>query len=241
MPENTNISEKEHKFLQEYALDNITGNIVLDYIRTLVPEKKEYLKEIEKQCIDEGYAQIQPEISTFLSVICKIKRPKKILEIGTCVGYSAFVMLEACRDNTDFIGIDTIERYEYMYVRAKENIKKYDADNKINLIYKSAAEALADFSEKDFNTYDLVFLDGAKAQYPRFLPYITNLLRSGGVLVADNVLFKGMTASEELITHRRHKTISRRLDEFLKEISFSGKYDASVLPAGDGIAVAVKK
>ncbi len=220
--------------LQSYSLSNITGDAVSDYIRSLVSEKQGFLKDIEDFSKEKNLAIVTPEVGSLLGLICSIIKPKKIFEVGTCVGYSAFLMKSYCENIEK---ITTVERNPLMYNRAIDNIKKYDENGVINLVIGDALNILENTTEK----YDLVFLDGAKGQYPNFLPHIERILNDGGILFADNVLFKGMVASDEFLDKRRNKTIVRRVREFLDTLSKSDKFVTSVLPIGDGVAICMKK
>lgn len=220
--------------LQSYSLSKITGDTVNNYVRSLVPKKQGFLKDIQTYSEENTLAIITPEVGSLLELICQITKPKKIFEVGTCVGYSAFLMKCSC-DSIE--KITTVERNPLMYDKAIENIKKYDKDGVINLVIGDALNILENTDEK----YDFVFLDGAKGQYPHFLPHIERILSNGGILFADNVLFKGMVASDEFLDKRRNKTIVRRIREFLDTVSNSESFVTSVLPIGDGVAICMKK
>lgn len=220
--------------LQSYSLSKITGDTVNNYVRSLVPEKQGFLKDIKDYSDENNLAIVTPEVGSLLELICRITNPKKIFEVGTCIGYSAFLMKNSC---FDIEKITTVERNPLMYNKAIENIKKYDKDGVINLIIGDALNILENTDEK----FDLVFLDGAKGQYPNFLPHIERILNDGGILFADNILFKGMVASDEYLDKRRNKTIVRRIREFLNKVSHSKSFVTSILPIGDGVAVCLKK
>jgi predicted O-methyltransferase YrrM len=132
--------------------------------------------------------------------------------------------------------IDTIDRYELMIERAKTNIKKANLENTINIIYGDATEVLKMLDKK----YDMIFLDAAKGQYPEFLPQCIRLLNDGGVLISDNILYKGMIANDELVV-RRKKTIVTRLRSYLDHICNSEQLETSIIPIGDGVALSYKK
>ena len=220
--------------LQSYSLSKITGDTVNNYVRSLVPEKQGFLKDIKDYSVENNLAIVTPEVGSLLELICQIINPKKIFEVGTCVGYSAFLMKSCCREIEK---ITTVERNPLMYNKAIENIKKYDKNGVINLVIGDALNILENTDEK----FDLVFLDGAKGQYPNFLPHIERILNDGGILFADNILFKGMVASDEYLDKRRNKTIVRRIREFLDKVSSSKSFVTSILPIGDGAAVCLKK
>jgi predicted O-methyltransferase YrrM len=160
-------------------------------------------------------------------------RPKRILEVGTAIGYSAILFSRfLAKDGR----IDTIDRHERMIEKAKENIKKAGLDNIINIIMGDAMEVLACLDKK----YDMIFLDAAKGQYPEFLPHCLRMLENGGLLVSDNVLYKGMIASDDLVV-RRKITIVKRLRSYLDSICNMDELETSIIPIGDGVALSYKK
>ena len=160
------------------------------------------------------------------------KRPEKILEIGTAVGYSAMCFSEYLKDGGK---IDTIERDEERIAEAKENIKKVGVEEKINIYEGDAVEILPTMNDK----YDVVFIDAAKGKYPFFLEHALRMLKDDGIIFADNVLYKGYVMSD----YNKHKqrTAVRNLREFLKELDENEELEVKVLEVGDGLAIARKK
>jgi len=143
------------------------------------------------------------------------------------------VMRGACPSDTE---ITTVDRYAYMIDRAKENFKNFSAEN-ITLIEGQASEVLPKLA----GPYDLIFLDAAKAQYPRFLPECIRLLAAGGTFLADNVLCGGIVAGAPLES-RRDKTTVTRMHEFLEMVKSDERLTAqSLLPVGDGVVLFRKK
>lgn len=210
--------------------ENINYPYITEYLRSLLPESEGILKEIEEAAHDEkSYVPIaEPETRQLLELLVDMTRPKKVLEIGTGSGYSAISM--AMRNEE--IAVTTIERYAKAAGVARENIEKAGLLGRITLIEGEAAEVLRDICGQ----FDMVFLDAAKAQYINFLPEILRILKKGGLLVSDNVLYKGMTAERSLLV-RRKITIVKRLKKYLQEISKSPYFKTSVLPMGDGVAL----
>ncbi len=209
-------------------MDKINRDYIENYIRELLPER-DTLKSMEIYAKEHYVPIIQPEITQFLKVLLKINNPKKILEIGTAIGYSAIVMAENTSDNTK---ITTIERIDDMVDIANENIKKIGFEDKIKVLKGEATEILVNLDEQ----YDFIFLDAAKGHYREFFDECMRLINLNGVIVCDNVLFKGMVASDDLVIHRKI-TIVKRLRAFLKYISNLQGYTTSIIPIGDGIAL----
>ncbi len=189
------------------------------------------LGELEKTARSEGLPVAKKDTIALIECLCMLKKPERILEIGTCIGYSALVMSAVCPN----VHIDTIDRYKYMIDRAKENFKAFNAQN-INLLEGQASEILPTLKEK----YDMVYLDAAKGQYPNFLPYCIDLLKEGGLFIADNVLCGGIVAGAPLDT-RRDKTTVVRMNRFLEMIKADGRLKKALLACGDGIMLFVKQ
>ena len=189
------------------------------------------LGEIEKQAREEGLPVAKKDTIALLELLCNLKKPKRILEIGTCIGYSALVMSAVCPD----AHIDTIDRYKYMIDRAKKNFSDFESAN-INLFEGQAADILPTLTEK----YDMVYLDAAKGQYPNFLPYCIDLLNDGGLFIADNVLCGGIVAGAPLDT-RRDKTTVVRMNKFIDMIKQDTRLKSVLLACGDGIMLFVKQ
>lgn len=205
---------------------------ITDYLRTNISPLENEVWELEKELRSkEKLPIIKPESARFLSFLCGLQKPKKILEIGACVGFSALLMRSVCPPDTR---ITTIDRYDYMISRAKENFKRFGADN-ITLLEGQAADILPTLSDK----YDLIFLDAAKGQYPAFLPHCLRLLSDDGVFIADNILFDGLVA-ECSRSSRRDMTIVKRLRSFLETLVNDENLVTSIIPIGDGM-VAVRK
>lgn len=189
------------------------------------------LGELEKIAREEGLPVAKKDTIALIEILCMLKRPKRILEIGTCIGYSALVMSAVCPD----AHIDTIDRYKYMIDRAKKNFAAFNAKN-ITLHEGQAADILPTLTEE----YDMVYLDAAKGQYPNFLPYCIDRLKEGGLFIADNVLCGGIVAGAPLET-RRDKTTVVRMNKFIEMIKEDGRLKKALLACGDGIMLFVKE
>lgn len=209
--------------------DNINYEYIIRYLREMTDDKDPLLRELRRDAEENDVPVSQRETSAFLQFLCAVKQPKRILEIGTAIGYSAIAMAKCCQAE-----IVTLERDETMIAKAKENISKAGMEERITLIEGDATQTLSSVT----GSFDLVFVDAAKGQYDVFLQQIE--VSDGGVLVCDNVLYKGMTATDELVV-RRKITIVKRLREFLNTLMNDESYVTSLLPLGDGVALAYKK
>ena len=198
------------------------------YLRTVQPMYDGVLGEIQKKSIEEDVPIVPHETARLLSVLLSIKKPKRILEIGTAVGYSAICFTEFLAENGV---IDTIERDTERVQEARENIKKTQVESKINIYEGDAVEILPTLNEK----YDAVFIDAAKGKYPFFLKEALRMIKPNGIIFADNILYKGYVMSD----YNKHKqrTAVRNLREYIKEVSENPNLETEILEVGDGLAI----
>ncbi len=211
----------------------ITYDYINEYIRKTIKQNTGILKELENHALENHVPIIQPEVAALLTLLGRLVKPVRILEVGTAIGYSSILLSQILEPDGR---IDTIERYGLMIEKAKGNIKAAGLENTINIIEGDALEVLKCLDRP----YDMIFLDAAKGQYPEFLPECVRVLKKGGLLVSDNVLYKGMIANEELVV-RRKKTIVKRLRDFLDSLCRDESLDTSIIPIGDGVALSYKK
>lgn len=193
---------------------------------------KEELQKIKEKAIAEHIPIIMDETLETLDKILKDVNLNKILEIGTAVGYSAICFTEFLNEGGT---IDTIERDEKRVIQARSNIKKAEVEEKINIHFGDAVDILPTFNDK----YDMIFIDAAKGKYPFFLEQALRLINKGGIIVADNVLYKGYVMSD----YNKHKqrTAVRNLREFIKEIEENPLLETEILEVGDGLSISKVK
>jgi predicted O-methyltransferase YrrM len=208
-------------------------DLTVEYIRNILKHRDGLLGELEKYAKEHHVPIVTPEVAQLLIVLGRILRPTRILEIGTAIGYSSILLAGTLAPGGR---IDTIERQEEMLLLARENIKKAGLEHTISVIAGDADEVLKCLDKR----YDMIFMDAAKGQYPEFLPECLRLLKRGGLLVSDNVLYKGMITGEEPAV-RRKRTIVNRLRIYLDSLSSNPALDTSILPVGDGIAISYKR
>lgn len=214
-------------------MSKITYDYMEDYIRGLIPERTGTLKEIEDFARENGVPIVQKETGVFLEFMTSIKKPKKILELGTAVGFSSILMYESAGVEPDIV---TIERDEKMIEMAKINLDRFNLRDKIKIEQGDCLEVLERLDDK----FDLIFMDAGKGHYNHFLPHCLRLLKDDGIIVADNVLFRGMVASQELVK-RRKITIVKRMRTYLDLVTQDESLITSVIPMGDGIAVTKRR
>ena len=214
-------------------MSKITYDYMEDYIRGLIPERTGTLKEIVDFARENGVPIVQKETGVFLEFMTSMKKPKKILELGTAVGFSSILMYESAGTEPDII---TIERDENMIEMAKINLERFNLTDKIKIEQGDCLEVLERLDDK----FDLIFMDAGKGHYNHFLPHCLRLLKEDGIIVADNVLFRGMVASQELVK-RRKITIVKRMRTYLDLVTQDENLITSVIPMGDGIAVTKRR
>lgn len=211
--------------------DSVNYEYIIRYLRDLLPKRNGIMGELEAFAKEYQVPISQPETMKLLEVLIRLGRVQSVLEVGCAIGYSAIGMAEAGCEK-----IDTIEISADAARVARANFEKAGLSNRIRLFEGDAKEVLPTLS----GSYDMIFMDAAKAQYQGFFPHCMRLLKTGGLLVSDNVLYKGMTATDELLQHRKI-TIVKRLRQYLTMISQMPELETSVLPLGDGVALSVKK
>lgn len=214
-------------------MSGITLDYIEQYIKELIYEDSDILNEMELFAHENHVPIVQKETEKFLQLMVTIKKPLKVLELGTAIGYSAIVMSMTAGKKCN---ITTIERDSEMINIAEKNIKKYGFDNYINIIQGDCLEVLKSLEQQ----YDLIFMDAGKGHYNHFLPECLRLLSKDGIIIADNVLFRGMVASDDLV-ERRKITIVKRMRKYLELVSKDKEFVTSVIPMGDGIAVTTRR
>lgn len=210
--------------------DNINHEYIIRYLRNLLPKRSGVTGDMEKYAAENSVPISQPETMKLLEVLIHLAGVKKVLEIGCAIGYSSICMVSAgCSC------VDTIEISDEMFEIASDNINKAGFGDMIHIYKGDARDILPNLNKE----YDMIFIDAAKGQYNEFFSHCMRMLKHGGILVSDNVLYKGMTATDELMQHRKI-TIIRRLRAYLDMLSSSKELETSVLPVGDGVAISYK-
>ena len=186
------------------------------------------LQKIKEKALENHVPIIMDDTLEYIYELYKDKPISSILEIGTAVGYSAICFTEILKEDGF---IDTIERDEERISEARENIKKAEVEDKINIFEGDAVEILPSINKK----YDMVFIDAAKGKYPFFLKEALRMLNDNGIILADNILYKGYVMSD----YNKHKqrTAVRNLREYIKEVTENPNFETKILEIGDGLAV----
>lgn len=202
------------------------------YLNSLYPELDEGLDNIRREARANFVPIIRDETINFLTTLIRMNQPKRILEVGAAVGFSACLMASVARD----ANIVTIENYEPRIPIANNNIKNMGFENRITLIEGDATEVLPTLD----GPFDFVFMDAAKGQYINFWPEIKRLTKDGGIIVTDNVLQDGDIIESRYAITRRNRTIHKRMRDYLYELTHDKGYTTTILPLGDGVSISVK-
>ncbi|MFG6148431.1 O-methyltransferase [Halobacillus sp. B23F22_1] len=204
-----------------------------EYLQSLLPPVSKEIKDLEIYAAKHKIPIMEPLGIDFLMQLIRIHKPRKILEIGTAIGYSALRMLEAYQKAE----IITIERDSVRYEEAKKNFNTFDKEKQIHLIHGDALDVKDEVVNSGL--FDLIFIDAAKGKYEEFFNLYAPLLKDSGIIVSDNVLFKGAVAHPEEAPERLQKLACkvRTFNQLLKDNNY---YHTSIVPIGDGVAITVK-
>ena len=194
------------------------------YINSLDMGNTPFLEELEQYAIRERVPIIRREMQSFIKMFLAVNRPKRILEVGTAIGFSTLLM---CEYGPEDLEIVTIENYEKRIPIAKENFRKAGRE----------AQILKELED----SFDMIFMDAAKGQYINWLPDVMRLMKNGGVLISDNVLQEGDIIESHYLVERRNRTIYKRMREYLYELKHNPSLITSIIPLGDGVTVSVKQ
>ena len=211
----------------------ITNQKITDYLdgfyRPLTPE----LGRLRDESEAAGIPVILRDTERFLVTLLKLVKPERVLEIGTASGFSASCFACVLGDGADIV---TIEKDPDMAEKARANIEKLGYQDRITVVDGDAREKAAEQE----GVFDFVFIDAAKSHYLEFWEAAAKHVRAGSVIVCDNILMRGSTASDEYDSPKgKHKTSIRRMREFLDKIVHDENCETSLLAAGDGISVSV--
>lgn len=214
---------------------NITNDLITDYIDTLYQSPTPALKNLRSFGEENHVPIILKDTEGLLLNLFRMKQTKNLLEIGTAIGYSACCFAESCGCR-----VTTIEADERAYTIASANIEKLGYADRVTPLYGDARQVLQQLSQTE-ERFDAVFIDAAKSHYREFWDLCLPLCRENGIILCDNVLMKGMTASDLYDEKKKFKTSIRKMREFLAYISQIDYADTCILPVGDGISFSVLK
>lgn len=218
-------------------MGNITNDLVSKYIKDKTYATSELQCEMEIYANDNVVPIVTRDTLALLKSIVEIKKPRKILEFGTAIGYSSIMICDALNGDCK---LTSIERNEKRYNKALENITKSGFQKQIQVIH---ADALESKDAVQSQTYDFVFIDAAKGQYQLFFDMVYDNVEAGGIIVSDNIFHKAMVCETDISNvERRQRTIYRRMNDYLDFLTKSNeKFHTSLIPIGDGLAITYKK
>lgn len=209
-------------------------NQLNQYLRNLSTSNEKWVDQLEKYAEENNVPIMDPLSIQFVQQLIRIHQSSAILEIGTAIGYSALRMLQANPNAS----ITTIERDKDRYDFAMAEIKKQKKLSQIRVIHGDALE-VSDTVTKQ-GTFDLLFIDAAKGQYQRFFEIYSPFIRKGGIIISDNVLFKGYVANPSNDNPRLSK-IANKIKSYNQWLTSNENFHTSIVPIGDGIAISIKK
>jgi len=210
----------------------ITHPLIDAYITSLIPTRSPLLQRLEREAEAEGIPIIQLPSAQVIRSLLLLHQPKDILEVGTAIGYSTIWLAEAAPQAR----IVTMDIDEERLARARENLREAGCLDRVDVLLRDATQGLP----ADQYQFDCLFIDAAKGQYAKFLQLYLPLLRPGGLLITDNVLFRGLVAAPEEAS-KRHRPMVDKLREYNRLLAHQEELETSFLPVGDGLAVSIRK
>jgi predicted O-methyltransferase YrrM len=205
------------------------------YLGELLPKRDSLMIEMEGQALKETIPVVTPAVGNYLAWLVKVSHASRILEVGTAIGYSTLWLAKGLENREG--KITTIDLNVDRATRAKEYFQRAGVQEKIQVHMGDARKILPDFQPSEF---DFVFVDAAKGEYLDYLELVLPLISPGGVLVVDNVLFRGWVVPGSEFAPKYDRMVGR-LREFLAKLTQNPEFETSVLPFGDGLAVSVRR
>ncbi|MGE4272025.1 MAG: O-methyltransferase [Desulfitobacterium sp.] len=204
------------------------------FLGDLLPEREPLFLEMEEQALKETIPVVTPPVGNFLSWLVKVSGASRILEVGTAIGYSTLWLAKGLENREG--KITTIDMNVDRGTRAMEYFMRGGVEDKIQVLLGDARKLLPDFQPGEF---DFVFVDAAKGEYLDYLELVTPLVDAGGILVVDNVLFRGWVVPGAEYAPKYERMVSH-LREFLSRLNQNPEFQTSVLPLGDGLAISLR-
>ena len=211
---------------------NITNEIISSYIDNLYVNENRRLEELREFAEERHVPIILKDTEKLLKVIMRLKEPARVLEIGTAVGYSSCVFADCCDCR-----VLTIESDEENAKAARTNIENRGFKDRVEVLDGDARDILCSMSETE--PFDILFIDAAKSHYREFWDLAMPLMKEESMVICDNVLMRGMTASDEYDERGRHRTSIKKMREFIEYINGLNYAETAVLPVGDGVSISL--
>ncbi|MGE6629139.1 O-methyltransferase [Bacillus sp. NPDC077027] len=215
----------------------IEDDQINDYIENLIHPGPDEIVKLEAYAKLHHIPIMEKVSIELLLQLLSMKNPKKILEVGTAIGYSAIRMANALPD----ADIYTIERNAKRYEEATHNIEQFHLKERIHVFFGDAIESAG--TVQTMAPYDVIFIDAAKGQYKRFFELFEPMLADDGIIITDNVLFKGLVARnyEEEIEDKRKRQLIGKIDSYNQWLMSNPNYQTCIIPVGDGMAISTKR
>ena len=211
-------------------MDNqITYPYIEEFLNELQPPEDAFLQELEAEARKNNVPVAVRQTARLLYLLAALKKPKRILEVGTAVGYSALMLYNGSGKSAQIV---TIEKDEERFLEARSNLRQYGALEKVKPICGDAEEVIETLE----GTFDMVFIDAAKGASMRYFELVLPKTAEGGLIVTDNVLYGGRTAAPGEPAHK-HRTGVRAMRDYLDFLCSDSRFFTTVLPVGDGVAV----
>lgn len=207
---------------------------IIDYMDSLDSGHGPLCDRVAREARAACVPVIRPETAAFLKTVVAIRRPTRVLEVGTAVGYSALLMAQAMPAEGRIL---TIEKDPSRAREAREHFREAGLEERITLIEGEAGSVMDGLA----GPFDLIFMDAAKGQYLPWLPRLLELMGDGAVLFSDNVFQDGDVFESRFAVKRRNRTIHSRMREYLYQLKHSPELETAIIPIGDGVALSVKK
>lgn len=210
---------------------------IRDFLNNSHEPLDKFMKDFRVSAEHDGVPIILKETEELLSMLLRLKRPEKILEIGTATGYSATFFAKTCPGSEVY----TIENDEFAYTEAIRNFKRAGVADTVRACFGDGREQIENLRDQGIVGFDFIFIDAAKNSYKRFMESSMEICRHGAVIVSDNILIHGLTVLEELDPKKKHKTHRKKMKEYIEFITGNDNLATSMFSVGDGIAVSILK
>lgn len=209
---------------------------ISQYLFEHIPSRDTFFLQLEQFAKENRIPIMDPVSIHFLTQLVRVKKPNSILELGTAIGYSALRMHEAYPLTT----ITTIERNEEMYKIAIQNLKRTNKSDVVQVVLGDAFDVIEQLKAEE-KKFDFIFIDAAKGQYERFFTEVQSLLEDDGMIVCDNVLFKGLVVDESKLDNNRLQKIAKKVRQFNEWLVAQENFHTTIIPIGDGLSISVKR
>jgi predicted O-methyltransferase YrrM len=207
---------------------------VEQYLKSLAPARCEQVEKMEAYARENQVPIMDLVGMESLLQMLKLHNPRRILEIGTAIGYSAIRMAQTLPE----VKIITIERDQPRFEEAIKNVKRMDLSNRIDVRFGDALDLVLTLESEPL--FDVLFIDAAKGQYQRFFDLYGKFVKSGGIIYSDNVLFRGLVA-DDYIENKRLRNLAKKIDGYNQWLMSLEGYETRILPVGDGLAISLKR